>query len=100
MLTLLLKHSLLLTHGTVYGQIDPLAVLDLSPKSVNIDQWHNPAYSWLPGLLEIRTMALPTSTGTMTNNAPVDLVHWTEAGGLELSPMVQWRTCLKLLRHI
>lgn len=96
---LLLKHSLLLTHGTVYGQIDPLVVLDLSPKSVNIDQWHNPAYDWKVGLFELRTMAT-TSTGTMTNNAPVDLVHWTGAGHLELPLMVQWRTCLKLLRHI
>jgi len=100
MSTLLLKHSLLLTHGTVYGQIDPLAVLDLSPKTANIDQWHNPAYSWLPGLLEIRTMILPTSTGIMTDNAPVDLVHWTEAGGFGLSPMVQWNNCSKLLVHI
>lgn len=99
MSTLLLKHSLLLTHGTVYGQIDPLAVFEFSPKSVNIDQWHNPAYDWKVGLFELRTMAT-TSTGTMTNNAPVDLVHWTGAGGFGRSPMVQWRTCLKLLRHI
>jgi len=99
MSTLLLKHSLLLIHGTVYGQIDPLEVFGLSPKSANIDQWHNPAYSWLPGLLEIRTMPA-TSTGTMTNNAPVDLVHWTGAGGFGLSPMVQWNNCLKLLVHI
>ena len=95
----LLKQSLLLTHGTVYGQIDPLAVLSLSPKSVNIDQWNNPDYDWRVGLFEIRTMA-DSDTGSMTNNAPVDLVHWSAAGSLALSPMVPWRTCMKVLRHI
>lgn len=95
----LLKQSLLLTHGTVYGQIDPLAALALSPKSTNIDQWDNPDYNWRVGLFEIRTMA-PASTGTMTDNAPVDLVHWGATGHLALSPMAHWRTCMKVLRHI
>lgn len=96
----LLKHSLLLTHGTVYGQIDPLSVFDLSPKSINIDQWNNPAYDWKVGLFEVRTMALPTSTGAMNDNAPVDLIHWNVAGTAALSPMTPWRNCLKMLTHI
>lgn len=97
---LLLKHSLLLTHGTVYGQIDVLTWHDLSPKSVNIDQWHNPAYDWKVGLFELRTMDLPTATGTMTDNGPVDLIHWNVSGAAALSPMVPWRNCMKVLRHI
>ncbi len=94
-----LKRSLLLIHGTVYGQIDPLAFFDLSPKSVNIDQWHDPDYDWKVGLFELRTMALP-GTGTMTNNAPVDLIHWNVSGSAALSPMAPWRNCLKMLTHI
>ncbi len=97
---LLLKHSLLLLHGTVYGQIDPLVFFDLSPKSVNIDQWNNPDYDWKVGLFEVRVLALPTSTGTLTNNAPVELVHWTGVGEFGLSPMAPWRNCLKMLTHI
>lgn len=95
----LLKHSLLLTHGTVYGQIDPLGWFDLRPKSTNIDQWDDPGYDWKQGLFDLRTMAA-TATGAMTENAPVDLVSWSVAGSLEVSPMVQWRGCLKLLRHV
>lgn len=95
----LLKHSLLLTHGTVYGQIDPLSWFDLRPKSANIDQWDDPDYNWLDGLFERRVMAA-TGTGIMTDNSPVDLVHWSAGGSLDVSPMVQWRGCLKLLRHV
>ena len=95
----LLKHSLLLTHGTVYGQIDPLAVHALSPKSVNIDQWHNPDYDWKVGLFERRPTAA-NDVGTMTDNAPVDFIHWSTSGSLALSPMAPWRGCMKLLRHI
>ena len=99
MSTLLLKHSLLLTHGTIYGQIDPLAPVALADKSVNIDQWDNPDYDWRVGLFEVRTMAL-SSAGTMTDNSPVDLVHWSATGHMALSPMTHWRTCMKVLRHI
>lgn len=95
----LLKHSLLLTHGTVYGQIDPLTRLDLSPKSANIDQWNDPNYNWRDGLFERRGMAA-TQTGPMTDNAPIDFIHWTVAGAPDLSAMTQWQGCLKLLRHI
>lgn len=95
----LLKHSLLLIHGTVYGQIDPLAVHALSAKSVNVDQWNNPAYDWKVGLFERRTMAL-TETGTMTDNSPVDFIHWSSTGSHALSPMAPWRGCMKMLRHI
>lgn len=98
-MSILLKQSLLLTHGTVYGQIDPLLVHALSPKSVNIDQWNDSAYDWKVGLFERRIMA-PTDTGTMTNNAPVDFIHWSTTGTAALSPMVPWRNCTKLLRHI
>lgn len=95
----LLKHSLLLLHGTVYGQIDVLTWHDLSPKSINIDQWNNPAYDWKVGLFETSTMAA-TATGTMTDNAPIDVVHWAADGVAALSPMVPWRNCMKLMRHI
>lgn len=99
MSTLLLKHSLLLTHGTVYGQIDPLPRHDLSPKSINIDQWNDPDYDWRDGLFEVRSMAA-TDTGAMTDNTPVDVIHWSGTGVHALSPMAPWRNCIKLLRHI
>jgi len=38
----LLKQSLLLTHGTVYGQIISLSHIDLTNKTPNIDQWDDP----------------------------------------------------------
>lgn len=98
-MSLLLKHALLLTHGTVYGQIDPLAAHALFPKSVNIDQWINPSYDWKVGLFERRTMA-DTNTGTKSDNTPIDFIHWTTAGNHALSPMAPWRNCTKLLRHI
>jgi len=96
---LLLKRSLLLLHGTVYGQVDPLAPVSLADKSINIDQWNNPSYDWKVGLFEVRAMAA-TNTGAMTDNAPVDLIHWNVAGVAALSPMTQWRNCLKMLTHI
>ena len=98
-MSILLKHSLLLTHGTVYGQIDPIGWHDLASKSVNIDQWHDPAYDWQVGLFERRTMA-PVSVGAMTDNAPIDFIHWSTTGTLAISPMAPWRSCMKLLRHI
>lgn len=99
MSTLLLKHSLLLTHGTVYGQIDALSVHALSPKSVNIDQWNDPAYDWKRGLFE-RLIMSSTESGTATDNAPIDFIHWATTGTASLSPMEPWRNCTKLLRHI
>jgi hypothetical protein len=95
----LLKHSLLLTHGTVYGRIDPLSRFDLSPKSTNIDQWDDPDYDWKVGLFERRAMAA-TQTGPMTDNSPIDFIHWTVTGAPDMSAMTQWQGCLKLLRHI
>lgn len=96
----LLKHSLLLTHGTIYGQLDPLVPVALADKSINIDQWNNPDYDWKAGLFELRAMDLPTGTGTMTDRAPVDLIHWNVFGAAALSPMTPWRNCLKMLTHI
>jgi hypothetical protein len=96
----LLKHSLLLTHGTIYGQLDPLVPVALADKSINIDQWNNPDYDWKAGLFEVRLLDLPTITGTMTDRAPVDLIHWNVAGAAALSPMTPWRNCLKMLTHI
>lgn len=98
-MSILLKHSLLLTHGTVYGQRQSLAPVDLADKSINIDQWNNPAYDWKVGLFERRSMAA-TGTGTITDNAPVDLISWSTTGSAALSPMAPWRNCMKLLRHI
>ena len=98
-MSILLKQSLLLTHGTIYGQALSLAPVDLANKSVNIDQWNNPSYDRKVGLFERRTMA-DTNTGTTSDNAPIDFIHWTTAGNHALSPMAPWRNCTKLLRHI
>jgi len=96
----LLKHALLLTHGTVYSQGISLTPVALADKSINIDQWNNPDYDWKAGLFELRVMALPTGTGTMTDHAPVDMIHWNVAGTEAWSPLAPWHNCLKALTHI
>lgn len=95
----LLKHSLLLTHGTIYGQISLLSVVQCEGLTPNVTQWDDPDYDWREGLFEARTLNAST-TGVMTDNSPIDFVHWSLTGSVSLSPMTPWRNCMKLLRHI
>lgn len=78
----LLKQSLLLTHGTIYGNMPPAEPwIDFSGKSANIDQWGSPVF-WLA---DVPYVAAPTLSvvGPLTENSPIDVVHWNAGLGAE-----------------
>lgn len=94
-----LKKSLLITHGTVYGEIpaDP-GHIDYAGISSSIsDSWELP---WRQELYHVQAPdQLPF--GPLTDNAPIDVVSWPGTGELSPSGMEIWQQCLTLfMRHI
>jgi len=96
-----LKHSILLTHGTVYGvlvsALDAVPYHGLSPsicKFSGQDQWRDELWPVIapPAFLE----------GVMTDMAPIDFVHWdTGTGFVSEGCFSWWRQCMTLfMRHI
>lgn len=96
-----LKQSLLLTHGTIYGDIaEYLPFIDCIPdvnptavRSASVTEWR--AGQMQP---ESRQEIL---MGTMTDNAPIDFHHWTMVGGIGESGLEWWQQCMTLfMRHV
>ena len=100
-MSLLKKKGLLLTHGTIYGStLTPVMVaVQLTGFTHSVEQYNYPGFDWDADVPYLGT--LPAAPfGPTTDNAPVDMVHWSTAGNMALSPMAHWRSCMKFLRHI
>lgn len=95
-----LKHSLLLTHGTIYGYVaDSLPYVDYTGKSTSVVKFADQA-EWRAALYPV-IPASPVLDGSMTNNAPIDFHHWTMAGYVGESGLEWWQQCMTLfMRHI
>ena len=95
------KSAYLLLHGTIYGDIaTALPWKDMPGKSASVctraDQvaWRNNLFS---------KAAMPTlPVGTMTNNAPIDVISWNAGPGMAVVDGVEWwQQCMTLfMRHI
>ncbi|HBI15014.1 MAG TPA: hypothetical protein DDY20_05800 [Desulfobulbaceae bacterium] len=96
----LLKQSLLLTHGTIYGNLPPAEPwIDFSGKSANIDQWGTPVF-WLADI-PYAASPDPAVVGTLTDNSPIDFIHWDAGPGVEPpSALFPWQQCLTLLTRL
>lgn len=81
------------------GTIKPATFLDLPDKSINIDHWDSSTWHWLDDI-PYRAQAAMGLNGPMTDNAPVDVIHWSVTGGLAPSGLEHWQTCLNLMPHI
>ena len=94
-----LKQALLITHGTVYGYTVPAALArEYSGISASITSgWAMPWRSALyPSLA-----ATPALFGPLTDNAPIDVIHWAAGPGVVGATGLEWwQQCLPILRHI
>jgi hypothetical protein len=95
----LLKHSLLITHGTIYGEVF-LETVHHTPPDItdNILTIWNAAK---PGNVDfpfIQGAVTPTMSSSITHNEPVDIVHWDAGpGSASSSGMFPWEQCAVLL---
>jgi hypothetical protein len=96
-----LKNSLVLIHQTIYGDI-PVEV----PYSVTTAITSSIENSWLVNYrqdLYYKSPALSSNIfGPMTNNMPIDTVHWYAGPGhVPETGMEIWEQCMTLfMRHI
>ena len=92
-----LKQSLLLTHGTVYGVMLPVAPwVDCQ----NMDRWGSTT-PWITTVPYVAAGPLENMVGSLTDNSPIDLISWTAGPGqLCPDPMEWWRSCTHLMMHI
>ena len=95
-----LKQSLLLTHGTIYGVASPLAWRGFDGISATVSNGIAPK----PGDSDFPFLAAPITNehGPLTDNTPIDVVHWTGTGYVHPEGLLSWwNDCLSLLmRHI
>ncbi|MDR2550025.1 MAG: hypothetical protein LBD10_07510 [Desulfobulbus sp.] len=93
------KNELLLLHGTVYGQapIDSIALrYDCPFKSANIDRYGPPTD--IPYLV---TEPTPCPCCQLTDNTPIEFIHWSAPGCAGWTGMEWWEGCMTLLmRHV
>jgi hypothetical protein len=95
----LLKQSLLLTHGTIYGELLYEGWVDINPKSVNIDQWGNHVYY----LLDIPFKSTPSIDKANTaylDNTPITTYHRYAGPGLLGGEVSIWEPGIILLTRI
>jgi len=97
----LLKHSLLLTHGTVYGQAPGDAGYYVFPDiTTSIENsWATP---WRTNIPYAVVAANHNMVGTITHNEPIDVISWN-AGNGRVSPtgLEIWEQCMTLfMRHV
>lgn len=95
------KSAYLFLHGTIYGEIaDALPWEDMPGKSASVctrtsqDDWVDNLFSKAaPPILPL---------GTMTNNAPIDVISWNAGPGAPVvDGMEWWQQCMTLfMRHI
>ena len=94
-----LKESLLLTHGTVYGDIAAdTPWIDYAGKSDNIDLWGSTTF-WLTNIPGAGAF-IPSLYGPMTDQTPIDVIHWSMIGSKGETGMEWWQSCLSMLRHL
>lgn len=96
----LLKHSLLLIHGTIYGYL----VVESPPQngyegisSSFTNGWSVP---WRQDQYFVQ-LAAPAPFGPMTDNSPIDVVHWNAGlGAGPPSALFPYQQCLTLLTRL
>lgn len=95
-----IKHSLLITHGTIYGDIPViLPVKQYEYTSASVVKLSGQV-EWRNGLFRFAD-CLASPVGTMTDNSTIDFHHWSMVGGLGESGLEQWQQCMTLfMRHI
>jgi len=96
----ILKHSLLITQGIVYGDTVPvMPYYDFPEKSSNIDQWGSPVWR-LSGFPKAVT-AQANHAGTMTDCGPVQFITWAGSAKVGITGSEWWEQCMTLfMRHV
>ena len=97
----LLKHSLLLAHGTVYGSAPafPAPFIGFDGLTPGINNWGNPVHIQddfpyaAPGPARVFG---PLAAG----NHPLDVVSWNGDGHVGETALRWWGDCLYLLVHL
>lgn len=95
-----LEHSLLLTHGTIYGEVAadaPFKEFDGISASI-VSGW---AVPWRQDHYVV-IVADPFLVGPLAEVVPIDVVSWNAGpGAVKESGMEIWQQCLTLfMRHI
>lgn len=95
------KSAYLLLHGTIYGEIaEPLQWKDYTGKSASVCT-RTSQVDWRSNLF---SKAAPPvmPLGTMTDNAPIDVVSWGgNVGHIGPTGLEWWQQCMTLfMRHV
>lgn len=92
-----LKRGLLLIHGTTYGQErQAFPVVQFSDLSDSIGRHNYVGFDWdidVPYVASFSTLG----TGMVTDNTPIDVVHWGVNGIEPYDILSPWRGCMGLL---
>lgn len=81
------------------GVINDPAWIDLLPKSINIDQW-GAAHVDRTGWIGVVHPYVDPLAACVTTTVPVDVEHWTAAGGITATGMEHWQSCLTLMTRL
>lgn len=93
-----LKHSLLLTHGTIYGYSAESAPWTAFAGS-NVVRRTGPV-EWRADLYTHENHK-DMPVGMMTDNTPIDFISWSVVGHVSESGLEWWQQCMTLfMRHI
>jgi len=96
--TLSLKQSLLLIHGTVYGQESlPLPVVQLSGLTNSIERHNYAGFDWDVSVPYVEEYDSSMLSDSLINNEPIDVIHWGAAASEVTDLLAFWRTCSTLL---
>ena len=98
----IIKRSLLLTHGTIYGTATP-DTLFKGYEGVTTSITNGWTVPWRTNLyLNTVITAGNFRVGPMTKNEPIDVIHWAAGPGkIHPSGLEWWQQCLTLfMRHI
>lgn len=93
------KAALLLTHGTIYGCLDPV-VLSCDFAGISGTIANGFAATRLDEIF-INAEPVASLQGPMTRNEPIDFISWSGSGYVGITGMEIWQRCLTLfMRHI
>lgn len=96
----LLKHSLLLTHGTLYGLLLPVHEwAGLAGRSASLERCCPDAATWRANLCAVFPM-VSSGYGAMADQTPIDVVHWTGTGNTPYNTLAPWERCLTLMTRL
>jgi len=95
-----LRSSILLTHGTIYGNATAIDTVQLVGLTESINRYDYPGFDWNIDVPYINPIVSRYSGPITSQPLPISTVHFSLAGTIPVSNMWAWEQCFSLLVRI